>query len=113
MWLRRVKRHGQFVSLCMVKKTITICGSNFSDLETFFVEIDRVLTTNLPWKTGHNLNSFNDLLRGGFGVYEYEEPVNIIWKDLKKSENALGQDLVNNLRNIILDHSHIDFATED
>ena len=55
----------------MNKHTITIHGDKFSDLETFYDEIDNVLTKDLNWQTGHNLNAFNDLRRGGFGVYEY------------------------------------------
>ena len=41
----------------MNKQIITINGDNFSDLETFYDEIDNVLTKNLDWKTGHNLNA--------------------------------------------------------
>ena len=54
-------------------REIIINGNNFSDLEGFYSEIDRILTKDLDWKTGHNLNAFNDLLRGGFGVHQYEE----------------------------------------
>lgn len=74
----------------MNKKTIIINADNFSDLETFYDEIDRVLTKDLDWQTGHNLDAFNDLLRGGFGVYEYEEPINLFWKKISKSKNDLG-----------------------
>ena len=63
----------------MANKIININGDNFSDLEEFYQEIDRVCTKGLKWKTGHNLNAFNDLLRGGFGVHEYEEPISLIW----------------------------------
>jgi RNAse (barnase) inhibitor barstar len=55
----------------MTRQEIIIEGKNFSDLGSFYDEIDRVLTNDLDWKTGHNLDAFNDLLRGGFGVYEY------------------------------------------
>ncbi|MBO4749222.1 MAG: barstar family protein, partial [Lachnospiraceae bacterium] len=50
-------------------KEITIDGNRFSDIEGFYTEIDRLLTRDLDWKTGHNLNAFNDLLRGGFGFH--------------------------------------------
>ncbi|MBL7935696.1 MAG: hypothetical protein JNM51_07795 [Bacteroidia bacterium] len=53
----------------MIKKQIFIEGKNIKNLESFFEEIDRVLTKDLDWDTGHNLNSFNDLLYGGFGVH--------------------------------------------
>jgi RNAse (barnase) inhibitor barstar len=74
----------------MNKRIIIINGSNFSDLESFYDEIDRALTKDLDWDTGHNLDAFNDLLRGGFGVYEYEEPIKIIWKNISKSKSDLG-----------------------
>lgn len=74
----------------MNKQKIIINGDNFSDLESFYDEIDRVLTKDLDWQTGHNLDAFNDLLRGGFGVYEYREPIKLIWKNISKSKTDLG-----------------------
>ena len=74
----------------MDKQTIFINGDNFSDLDSFYDEIDRVLTKDLDWQTGRNLDAFNDLLRGGFGVHEYEEPINLIWKNISKSKTDLG-----------------------
>src|SRR4051812_15707384 len=97
----------------MTKKTIVIDGNNFCDLESFFTEIDRLLTKNLNWKTGHNFNAFNDLLRGGFGVYEYEEPVKIIWINFNESETSLGKEITNELKRFIRDHAHIDFNIQD
>ncbi len=75
----------------MDRKTLIINADNFSDLEGFYCEIDNILTKNLGWKTGHNLDAFNDLLRGGFGVHEYEEPIKIIWKYFEKSKIDLGR----------------------
>jgi len=74
----------------MEKQTIIINGDNFSDLESFYDEIDRVLTKDLDWQTGHNLDAFNDLLRGGFGVYEYKESIKLAWKNISKSKADLG-----------------------
>lgn len=95
----------------MSKQTLLINGDNFSDLEGFHNEIDRVLTKDLDWETGHNLNAFNDLLRGGFGVYEYEEPVKIIWTNFSGSKLRLGEELTNTLLEIIKEHEHIEFET--
>lgn len=74
----------------MKKRSIIINADNFSDLETFYDEIDRVLTKDIDWETGHNLNAFNDLLRGGFGKFEYEEPITLTWKNISKSKTDLG-----------------------
>lgn len=97
----------------MNKQTITINGDNFSDLETFYDEIDNVLTKDLDWQTGHNLDAFNDLLRGGFGVYEYEEPVKLVWTNFSNSTKTLGQELIDTLVEIITDHDHLEFTTTD
>lgn len=97
----------------MNKQTIIINGDNFSDSESFYCEIDRVLTKDLDWKTGHNLNALNDLLRGGFGVYEYEEPVKIIWINYSESIKRLGFNFSDALLEIITDHQYIEFETKD
>lgn len=102
----------------MAKKTLTIDGKNFSNLEGFYDEIDRVLTKDLDWKTGHNLNALNDLLRGGFGVFEYEEPITLIWKNFNKSKKDLnqikdGKSILDLLIEIISEHSHIEFKPDN
>lgn len=43
-------------------KTFIIDGNNFSDLEGFYDEIDKILTKDLEWKTGYNLDAYNDFL---------------------------------------------------
>ena len=73
-----------------MRRQFIIDGNNFDDLEGFYCEIDKLLTNGLTWKTGHNLNAFNDLLRGGFGVQEYNEPILLVWKNFKKSSADFG-----------------------
>ena len=65
-------------------------SDNFSDLESFYHEVDKLFTKDLSWKTGHNFDALNDILRGGFGVHEYEESIKIRWKNSLKSSNDLG-----------------------
>ena len=84
-------------------KTFILDGNNFTDMEGFYNEINKLLTKNLHWKTGHNLNAFNDLLRGGFGVHEYNEPITIRWINFNKSKEALGDKMVLILLEIMLD----------
>jgi RNAse (barnase) inhibitor barstar len=88
-------------------KSIIIDGNNFTDIETFYCEIDRVFTKDLNYKTGHNLDAFNDLLIGGFGVYEYQEPVKITWVNYSKSKEQLGTEIKEILQ-IISSHKHIE-----
>lgn len=85
---------------------IIIDGSRFDDIEGFYNEIDRLFTKDLPWKTGHTLDAFNDLLRGGFGVHEYGQPLRIKWLHYSKSKEDLGQMMMLKIMEIILDHDN-------
>ena len=89
-----------------MRRKFIIDGDNFEDMEGFFSEIDRVFTKNLTWKTGHNLDAFNDLLRGGFGIHEYGEPILIFWKNFSKSKNDFGYAATVKHYEIILPRCH-------
>lgn len=75
-----------------MRREFIINGNDFNDLEGFYCIIDKLLTKDLTFKTGHNLDAFNDLLRGGFGVHEYGEPILIKWINFNKSIRDLGYD---------------------
>jgi RNAse (barnase) inhibitor barstar len=70
--------------------TIVLDGNQFHDLPSFYDEVERTMTKDLGWDFGRNLDAFNDVLRGGFGVYDYEEPVRLIWRHSYKSRADLG-----------------------
>ena len=67
-------------------RTYEIDGTRFSTLEGFFAEISRVLIPGSDW--GHNLNAFDDILRGGFGTPE--EGFTIRWTNHAQSRERLG-----------------------
>ena len=92
-------------------KRILIDGKNFSNQEEFYTEIDRLLTRNLDWKTGHNLDAFADLLCGGFGFHEYGEKLEIIWSDAKKSKSDLGTKFFETVVEI-MNESDYDFSCD-
>ena len=70
----------------MQKKTIIINGANFSSLDSFYDEVEKNFTQGLDWKIGRNLDAFNDVLRGGFGVYDSEDQIKLIWVNTIKSK---------------------------
>lgn len=84
-------------------KTFVLDGNNFCDIEGFYSEIDKILTKDLDFKTGHNLNAYNDLLRGGFGMHEYEEPIVLQWLNFEKSKRELGDEFILLVLEITLD----------
>jgi hypothetical protein len=70
-------------------KEFVLEGNKFDTLLGFYDEVERVLTKDLGWKIGRNLAAFNDVLWGGFGAFEYEEPIHIIWENSDKSKSDL------------------------
>jgi RNAse (barnase) inhibitor barstar len=95
-----------------MSKTIIINGSAITSEATFYQEIDRVLTKGLTWKTGHNLDAFNDILRGGFGVHELNEPITLVWKDYEASKLKLGTKFMDAILEIMVEHDHISFEID-
>lgn len=71
------------------KKMTVINGGHFSDLSGFYQEVSSILMKDADWKVG-NLDGFNDLLYGGFGVFENQDEIELIWKEAEKSKNDLG-----------------------
>ena len=67
--------------------------------EEFYDEIDRVMH---PQTWGHNLDAFNDILRGGFGTPE--EGFTLRWKNHSISKARLGYPAFDWLIEIIRKH---------
>ncbi len=92
-------------------KEIIIDGDKFATLPEFYDEVESKLTKGLGWKIGRNLDAFNDVLTGGFGVHDYEEPIQIKWINSVKSKKDLGQ-LFDTIIDIIRGHEHIELRIE-
>lgn len=96
-----------------IQSTYTVLnGNNFSNLDQFFGEVQRSLTRRLDWHIGENLNALNDVLRGGFGLHEYEEPLWLIWLATDKSRTDLGEELFNDIVGIIKGHRHLELELQ-
>lgn len=72
-------------------RELKIDGNNFSNLAEFYNEIELKLTSGLNWKIGRNLDAFNDVLSGGFGVHEVGESYQLIWINADKSKSELEE----------------------
>lgn len=68
---------------------IVINGDHFSNLPEFYEEASRVFMKNVDWKVG-TLDGFNDILYGGFGVFENKDQIELTWKKSEKSKGDLG-----------------------
>lgn len=68
---------------------IVINGGHFSSLDGFYDEASKVFMKDTDWKVG-TLDGFDDILYGGFGVFENNEKIEILWKNSQKSQEDLG-----------------------
>ncbi len=68
---------------------IVIHGGHFSSLEGFYKEVSNVLMKDTDWEVG-TLDGFDDILYGGFGVFENKEEIEIHWRESQKSKDDLG-----------------------
>lgn len=87
---------------------VIIDGDSFNDFEGFYHEIEIKLTKGLGWHIGRNLNALNDILIGGFGIGEYEEPYKLIWLNISKSQVDLKNDLFDAIMDIIKRNEHVE-----
>lgn len=71
-------------------KKLEIDGDRFSNLKGFYEEIVRGLTSGLDWEIGRNLDAFDDILEGGFGIHDYGETVELLWINSSRSRLKLG-----------------------
>jgi RNAse (barnase) inhibitor barstar len=70
----------------VAKAVYEIDGRDFATLEEFYKVVSRVLIPGAEW--GHNLDAFNDILRGGFGTPE--SGFILLWRNSAVSREQLG-----------------------
>ena len=87
-------------------KEIQIDGSRFTNLDGFYDEVAAKLTKGLDWSPGRNLDAFDDLLCGGFGVHDYEEPIVLRWTNSAKSQVDLGYPATIDRLQAVLERCH-------
>ena len=90
---------------------IYLDGSVISDMKSFYEEADRKLTKDFV--SGRNFAAFNDLLRGGFGLFRLGEPIVLHWTDFTNSSGKLGNKNRDILVDIIRKHNNVTFVPED
>ncbi len=58
------------------------------------------------------MNAFRDILQGGFGAFEYEEEIELIWREPEKARRDLGESY-DWIVEAIREKSHITFREEN
>jgi hypothetical protein len=104
------------------RKTIVLDGEKFSDLQSFYKEVDFLFRKNPDREIRYNMSTLHDLLRGGSRVMKFQEPIRLVWKNSAKSMRdlglkkgnlwAVGESFFEVLIGIIREHRHIELSLE-
>ncbi len=75
-------------------------------MKGFYREIESKMTFGLNWKIERNLNAFNDVFYGGFGVHDVDEKYILKWHQSEKSKYELKY--YDQIIEIIKEHENIE-----
>lgn len=70
--------------------TIYIDGSSVHDITSFYQQLNEQLMQDEDWQLGESLDAFDDLLYGGYGKWKDYDMLEIVWRDIVRSESVLG-----------------------
>lgn len=90
-------------------KRLVLDGAAFNSVDSFYSRVQEVLCPGFAW--GRNQNAFNDLLCGGFGVFDVGDEVELVWRNGERSRLILGE-LCDAMVEIIASHTPIRFTRE-
>ena len=76
--------------LFMMKEFI-IDGIRITTVKSFFKEIERELIVDRSSVKNWSLDVLDDIFEGGYGVYELNEEIRLIWMNFRRSEKMLDQ----------------------
>ena len=68
----------------MATKIIVLDGNKFDDMDSFYDEVQVMFCPDFSG-FGRNLSALTDVCIGGFGVFEPNEPVKVVWLNSEKS----------------------------
>ena len=71
-------------------KTLTLVGADIHDIPSLYDEINRVFMAGEDWTLGPSLDALDDMLYGGFGAIDGDEPVTLVWTDFERMGCVLG-----------------------
>lgn len=86
-------------------KTFVIDGEKFNDIEGFYDEVVKILAPGFK-DFGRNYDAFDDILYGGEDSFDFEEKINLIWKNCEKSMRELPSEFLRIILEIIKNHKH-------
>ncbi len=93
------------------KKRFVIDGKKIHNRTEFYDEIHRVLCPKFTGM-GYGLDSFKDVLRGGFGTFDRGEKIIIEFKDHSSAKKGIGDGFFSKIISIMKENPDIELLPE-
>lgn len=71
-------------------KTLTLVGADIHDIPSLYDQINRVFMAGEDWTLAPSLDALDDMLYGGFGAIDGDEPVILVWEGFERMPVVLG-----------------------
>ncbi|MBW7955078.1 barstar family protein [Candidatus Gracilibacteria bacterium] len=89
-------------------KTFIINKNHLNSLDDFYDEIEKNFIKDNTLNFGRNLDALEDVLYGGYGVFEPGETIKIIWENFDESKKTIKnidviEEIINDNKNIIFE----------
>ncbi|MEL7425338.1 MAG: barstar family protein [Bacteroidota bacterium] len=87
-------------------------GSRITTAKSFFKEIERELLVDSSGIRRWSLDVFDDILLGGYGLYNLNEEFRLVWRNYKRSQARLNDELLDSIVEILNSHEHIELVLD-
>lgn len=91
-------------------KEFIIEGTRITTVKSFFEEIERELLVDRSGIDSWSLDVLDDVLLGGYGLYDLKDGVRLVWRNYERSKRRLNAIFLNDLVEILTSHKHVELV---
>ncbi|MEL7425181.1 MAG: hypothetical protein AAFN81_19495 [Bacteroidota bacterium] len=89
-------------------QVVYLDGTKIFSAKSFFQEIERELLIDSNAIDHWSLDVFDDVLQGGFGRFNIEDGVQLIWSNYRSSVRKTDAKILQEILEILAAHEHVE-----
>ncbi|MCB0637589.1 MAG: barstar family protein [Lewinella sp.] len=94
-------------------KTFTLDGTHITTAATFFKAVEAELLVDARSVTHWSLDVLDDVLEGGYGIHDLNEPIIIHWTNFRRSQEKLAPRFLSKILDIFRTHHQIELILDN
>jgi RNAse (barnase) inhibitor barstar len=95
-----------------MKKEFILNGTRINTIKRFYEEIENELLLDSNAIDNWSLDAFDDILQGGYGLYDLQEEIIIKWVNFRSSEKKMNPEILESIVKIFQSHENITFIAD-